>query len=185
MTRANVHVQSEKKQTIQLCFYCKDMYSHPGLHSPAVAWPPRPSAGRRESGSQGPWLGEAAPQPEGNSVCAQQAPARLGFPGALPSVESWGCGLGPSPVRLGQGEHSPSAGEPVREQRAPGKCSVPRPGSPVPSTPERREGLRAEWTGWISLQSKGLSRVFSNITVQQHQFFSSQLSSQSNFRIHT
>ena len=34
-----------------------------------------------------------------------------------------------------------------------------------------------EWTGWISLQSKGLSRVFSNITVQKHQFFSIQLSS--------
>ena len=32
------------------------------------------------------------------------------------------------------------------------------------------------WTGWISLQSKGLSSVFSNITVQKHQFFSSQLS---------
>ena len=32
------------------------------------------------------------------------------------------------------------------------------------------------WTGWISLQSKGLSRVFSNITVQKHQFFSPQLS---------
>ena len=32
------------------------------------------------------------------------------------------------------------------------------------------------WTGWISLQSKGLSRVFSNITVQKHQFFSSQFS---------
>ena len=31
-----------------------------------------------------------------------------------------------------------------------------------------------EWTGWISLQSKGLSRVFSNITVQKHQFFSTQ-----------
>ena len=33
-----------------------------------------------------------------------------------------------------------------------------------------------EWTGWISLQSKGLSKVFSNITVQKHQFFSAQLS---------
>ena len=33
-----------------------------------------------------------------------------------------------------------------------------------------------EWTGWISLQSKGLSRIFSNTTVQQHQFFSAQLS---------
>ena len=34
------------------------------------------------------------------------------------------------------------------------------------------------WTGWISLQSKGLSRVFSNTTVQKHQFFGAQLSSQ-------
>ena len=41
-----------------------------------------------------------------------------------------------------------------------------------------------EWTGWISLQSKGLSRVF-NTTVQKHQFFSAQLSSQSNSQIHT
>ena len=40
------------------------------------------------------------------------------------------------------------------------------------------------WTGWISLQSKGLSRVFSNTTVQKHQFFSPQLSSQSNSHIH-
>ena len=42
-----------------------------------------------------------------------------------------------------------------------------------------------EWTGWVSLQSKGLSRVFSNTTVQKHQFFSAQLSSQSNSHIHT
>ena len=42
-----------------------------------------------------------------------------------------------------------------------------------------------EWTGWISLQSKGLSRVFSNTTVQKHQFFSAQLFSQSNSHIHT
>ena len=41
------------------------------------------------------------------------------------------------------------------------------------------------WTGWISLQSKGLSRVFSNTTVQNHQFFDAQLSSQSNSHIHT
>ena len=38
----------------------------------------------------------------------------------------------------------------------------------------------SEWTGWIFLQSKGLSRVFSNTTVLKHQFFSAQLSSQSN-----
>ena len=42
-----------------------------------------------------------------------------------------------------------------------------------------------EWTGWISLQSKGLSRVFSNTTVQKHQFFGAQLSLQSNSHIHT
>ena len=42
-----------------------------------------------------------------------------------------------------------------------------------------------EWTGWISLQSKGLSRVFSNTTVQKHQFFDAQLSSYSNSHIHT
>ena len=42
-----------------------------------------------------------------------------------------------------------------------------------------------EWTGWISLQSKGLSRVFSNTTVQKHQFFGAQLSLWSNSHIHT
>ena len=41
------------------------------------------------------------------------------------------------------------------------------------------------WTGWISLQSKGLSRVFSNTTVQKYQFFDTQLSSWSNSHIHT
>ena len=41
------------------------------------------------------------------------------------------------------------------------------------------------WTGWVSLQSKGLSRVFSNTTVQKHQFFGAQLSLQSNSHIHT
>ena len=43
----------------------------------------------------------------------------------------------------------------------------------------------SEWTGWISLQAKALSRVFSNTTVQKHQFFSAQPSSQSNSHIHT
>ena len=41
------------------------------------------------------------------------------------------------------------------------------------------------WTGWNSLQSKGLSRVFSNTTVQKHQFFGTKLSSPSNSHIHT
>ena len=43
--------------------------------------------------------------------------------------------------------------------------------------------FRMDW--WISLKSNGLSRVFSNTTVQKHQFFSTLLSSQSNSHIHT
>ena len=53
----------------------------------------------------------------------------------------------------------------------------------LPKNTQDRSPL--EWTGWISLQSKGLSRVFSNTTVQKHQFFGTQPSSQSNFHIHT
>ena len=41
------------------------------------------------------------------------------------------------------------------------------------------------WTGWISLQPKGLSKVFSNTTIQKHQFFGAQLSLESNSHIHT
>ena len=52
--------------------------------------------------------------------------------------------------------------------------------------PKKSQGWSpSEWTGWISLQSKGLSGVFSNTTVQKHQFFGGQLSSQSNSHIHT
>ena len=59
--------------------------------------------------------------------------------------------------------------------------------SALPSfLPKKSQGWSpSEWTGWISLQSKGLSRVFSNTTVQKHQFFGVQLSSQSNSHIHT
>ena len=51
--------------------------------------------------------------------------------------------------------------------------------------PKNTQGWSLEWAGWISLQSKGLSRVFCNTTVQKHQFFGAQLSSQSNSHIHT
>ena len=52
--------------------------------------------------------------------------------------------------------------------------------------PKKSQGWSpSEWTGWVSLQSKGLSRVFSNTTVQKHQLFGAQLSSQSNSHIHT
>jgi len=52
--------------------------------------------------------------------------------------------------------------------------------------PKKSQGsCPSEWTGWISLQSKELSRVFSNTTVQKHQFFGAQPSLQSNSHIHT
>ena len=52
--------------------------------------------------------------------------------------------------------------------------------------PKKSQGWSpSQWTGWISLQSKGLSGVFSNTTVQKHQFVGTQPSSQSNSHIHT
>ena len=51
--------------------------------------------------------------------------------------------------------------------------------------PKNTQDWSLEWTGWISLQSQGISRVFSNITVQKHQFFGAQPFSQSNSHIHT
>ena len=52
--------------------------------------------------------------------------------------------------------------------------------------PKKSQGWSpSEWTGWISLQSKALLRVFSNTTVQKHQFFGPQPFSQSNSHIHT
>ena len=52
--------------------------------------------------------------------------------------------------------------------------------------PKKSQGWSpSEWTGWISLQSKGLSRVFFDTTVQKHQFFGAQPSSQSNSNIRT
>ena len=52
--------------------------------------------------------------------------------------------------------------------------------------PKKSQGWSpSEWTGWISLQSKGPSSVFSNTTLQTHQFFGTQPSSQSNSHIHT
>ena len=51
--------------------------------------------------------------------------------------------------------------------------------------PKKSQGWSLlEWTGWISLQSKGFSRVFSNTTVQKYHFFGTQPSSQSNSHIH-
>ena len=89
----------------------------------------------------------------------------------------------------------------------PAISSLLSPSPPAPN-PSQHQGLRMRWPkywsfsfniipsnehpglisfemDWISPQSKGLSRVFSNTTVQKHQFFGTQLSSQSNSHIHT
>ena len=55
----------------------------------------------------------------------------------------------------------------------------------ISPTNEHPELISLEWTGWISLQSKGLSRVFSNTTVQKHQLFGTQPFLWSNSHIHT
>ena len=59
--------------------------------------------------------------------------------------------------------------------------------SALPSfLPKKSQGWSpSEWIGWIPLQSRGLSRVFTNTTVQKHQFFGAQLSLQSNSHTHT
>ena len=72
--------------------------------------------------------------------------------------------------------------ESTLRMRWPRYCSVSF--SIIPSK-ESQGWSPSEWTGWISLQSKGLSRVFSNTTVHKHQFFGPQPSSQSNSHIHT
>ena len=54
-----------------------------------------------------------------------------------------------------------------------------------PSNEGNQDWFPLGWTGWISLLSKGLTRVFSNTTVQKHQFFVTRISSQSNSQIHT
>ena len=55
----------------------------------------------------------------------------------------------------------------------------------TPVFPMNTQDWSLGWTGWISLQPKGLSRFFSNTTVQKHQFFGAHFSSQSNSHIHT
>src|SRR5574339_169953 len=80
---------------LPICAHCQSLprgelfpreRKRPRLHSQAGASPPRLSAARRESGSRCPWLGEAAPQPECCSVCAQKAPARPGLPWSCPAT---------------------------------------------------------------------------------------------------
>ena len=90
--------------------------------------------------------------------------------------------LSPSPPALTLSQNQDLSNESVLRIRWPKYWSFSF--SIIPSN-EHPGLISFRWTGWISLQSKGLSRVFSNTTVQKHQFFHTQLSSQSNSHIHT
>ena len=80
----------------------------------------------------------------------------------------------PSPPAPNPSQHQDLSKEPDRRMRWPKYWSFSFNISPSNENP----GLISfKWIGWVSLQSKGLSRVFSNTTVQKHQFFGSQLSS--------
>ena len=80
----------------------------------------------------------------------------------------------------------PASGSfPMSQFFASGGQSVGVTASPSNLSMNIQDWFPLVWSGWLSLQSKGLSRVFSNTTLQKHQFFSPQLSSESNSRIHT
>ena len=120
---------------------------------------------------------------------------------ARPPCPSPTCGVYPNPCPLSQWCHPTISSSVVPFSSCP--QSVPASGSFQMShlfasdgqsvgvsastsvLPVNTQDWSLGWNVWISLQSKGLSRVFSNTTVQKHQFFSTQLSSQSNSHIHT
>ena len=87
----------------------------------------------------------------------------------------------PSPLALNPSQHQSF---PMSQLFAWGNQSVGVSAS-ASVLPMNTQDWSLGWTGWISWQSKGLSRAFSNTIVQKHQFFGAQLSSQSNSHIHT
>ena len=88
----------------------------------------------------------------------------------------------PSPPALNLSQHQGFSNESAPHIRWPKYWSFSFNISP---SNEQSGLISLGWTDWISLQSKGLSRVYSNTTVQKHQFFGAQPSSQSNSHIHT
>ena len=120
--------------------------------------------------------------------------ARPPCPSPTPRVHSnscpssWWCqpAISPSVVPFSSCPQSLPASEsfPMSQLFAWGGQSIGVSASASVLTMNTQDWSPLVWTGWISLQSKGLSRVFSNTTVQKHQFFGAQPSSQSNSHIH-
>ena len=108
------------------------------------------------------------------------------YPNSCPS--SWWChpAISSSVVPFSCPQSFPASGSfPMSQLFASGGQSIGVSASTSGLPINTQDWSPSEWTRWISLQSKGLSRVFSNTTVQKHQFFGTQLSSQSNSHIHT
>ena len=90
--------------------------------------------------------------------------------------------LSPSPPAPNPSQHKSF---PMNQWRAWGDQSIGVSALASDLPKNTQDWSPSDWTGWISLQSTRLSRVFSNTTLQKHQFFGAQLFSQSNFHIHT
>ena len=122
----------------------------------------------------------------------------------LPAMqETWDWSLGwKDPLEKGKASHSSILGLPLWCSTCPwsfptsgsfqmshiftsGGQSIGVSASASVLTVNIQDGFTLGWTGWISLHSKGLSRVFSNTTVKKHQFFGAQLSLWSSSHIHT
>ena len=106
---------------------------------------------------------------------------------SCPSSRWWNSAFSSSVVPFFSCPQSlPASGSfPVSQLSASGGQSIGVSASASELSVNTQDWSPLEWTGWISLQSKGLSRVFSNTTVQKHQFFGALPSSQSNSHIHT
>ena len=106
--------------------------------------------------------------------------SRPSSPWCHPAISSWVIPFSSCPQSLPASESFPMSQLFARGIQSTGASAL------ASFPPKNTQGWSpSERTDWISLQSKGLSRVFSNTTVQKHQFFGAQLSSQLNSRIHT
>ena len=109
-------------------------------------------------------------------TCSNSCPlSRWCFPTILSSVVSFSC----------LQSFSASRSFPVSQFFTSGGQSIGVSATASVLPMNSQDWFPSGWTGWISLKSKGLSKVFSNTTVQKHQFFSTQLSLKSNSHIHT
>ena len=95
---------------------------------------------------------------------------------SCPSSQWWHLTISSSVVPFSCLQSFPALGSfPVSQVFASGDQSIGVSASASVLATNIQDWFPLGWTGWISLQSKGLSRVFSNTTVQKHQFFSTQL----------